>query len=135
MVFVVNLMELKALIRLTLKLILSMSLSLSALVYGVENDVEKYQLVQINNKYIEKFYEAKHIFEERLQEIRSSSIEGKIEFNEMLSAWVVLVEKKCAYESNESKGTDAELAMLLSCKVNEYNEMNKYLLESVINMP
>ncbi|GAL21532.1 hypothetical protein JCM19235_5014 [Vibrio maritimus] len=91
--------------------------------------------MQINNKYIEKFDEAKYTFEERLQEIRSSSIEGKIEFNEMVSSWVVFVEKKCVFESNESKGKDAELATLLSCKVNDYNEMNKYLLESVINMP
>lgn len=110
-------------------------MSFNALVYGVENNIEQNQLVQINSKYIERFDEAKHTFEERLQEIRSSSIEGKIEFSEMVSAWVVFVEKKCAFESNESKGTDAELATLLSCKVNEYNEMNNYLLESIINMP
>ncbi len=114
---------------------LLISLSVSVLAHSSEANVELSQLEQINNSYTEQFDEAIYTFEERLQEIRSSSIEGKSEFNEMVSSWVFLVEKKCAFESNESKGTDAELATLLSCKVNEYNEMNKYLLDSVINMP
>lgn len=93
------------------------------------------QIQKINEQYVNEFNKSKAILDERTQEILSSSREGLGEFKNMIFSWTDFIEKKCAFVTVESKGTEAETALFLSCKIEEYNKINEYLLDSIISAP
>lgn len=113
-------------------LLLISSLSQASSDYGTQ---EQTQIQKINEQYVNEFNKSKAILDERTQEILSSSREGLGEFKNMIFSWTDFIEKKCAFVTVESKGTEAETALFLSCKIEEYNKINEYLLDSIISAP
>jgi hypothetical protein len=107
----------------------------SFLSFANEETQEKAQIQKINEQYVNEFNKSKVILDERTQEILSSSREGLGEFKNMIFSWTDFIEKKCAFVTVESKGTEAETALFLSCKIEEYNKVNEYLLNSIISVP
>lgn len=99
------------------------------------NEGNQEQIQKINEQYVNEFNKSKAILDERTQEILSSSREGLGEFKNMIFSWTDFIEKKCAFSTVESKGTEAETALFLSCKIEEYNKVNEYLLNSIISVP
>lgn len=113
-------------------LLLISSLSQASSDYGTQ---EQTQIQKINEQYVNEFNKSKAILDERTEEILSSSREGLGEFKNMIFSWTDFIEKKCAFVTVESKGTEAETALFLSCKIEEYNKINEYLLDSIISAP
>lgn len=108
---------------------------LSFLSFANEGTQEQTQIQMINEQYVNEFNKSKAILDERTEEILSSSREGLGEFKNMIFSWSDFIEKKCAFVTVELKGTEAETALFLSCKIEEYNKINEYLLDSIISAP
>ena len=113
--------------------VLCVLLSMSFTSYTSASYIEQQEA--INKQYFEQFDKSESMLNEKIQTILSSSHEGLEEFKSMIPSWIDFIGKKCAFVTNESKGTDAEIASVLSCKTEEYKKMTDYLLKSVINMP
>lgn len=95
-------------------------------VFAAFNDVENKQLSEINSK----SEELKGNAISQLTKAQRKQMENNPDKKELIDSlrvsWDRTIEKKCALETSESHGTDAEVSEVNNCLTNGYKEETKY---------
>lgn len=95
-------------------------------VFAAFNDTENEQLSEINSKSESLKMNAISLLTQAQQKQASDSSDKKHLIDSLRVSWDITIEKKCALETSESHGTDAEIAEVNNCLTKGYKEETEY---------
>ncbi|WP_052474556.1 hypothetical protein [Raoultella ornithinolytica] len=94
--------------------------------FAAFNENESEQLFAINNKSQKKVDEIVSSLNDTQMEQIKNNPEITTQINELRHSWDITIEKRCALETVEFKGADAEISAVNDCLVKGYKEELDY---------